>query len=36
MIIPCYAETNPRFVALAKLTVEEVLADLDAFTVDGL
>ncbi len=28
MIIPYYSETNPRFVALAKRTVEEVLADL--------
>ena len=27
MIIPYYAETNPDFVALAKRTVEEVLAD---------
>jgi aminoglycoside phosphotransferase (APT) family kinase protein len=27
MIIPYYAETNPEFVALAKRTVEEVLAD---------
>lgn len=27
MIIPYYAETNPGFVALAKRTVEEVLAD---------
>jgi hypothetical protein len=30
MIIPCYGETNPGFVALAKRTVEEVLADIDA------
>jgi len=30
MIIPYYAETNPEFVALAKRTVEEVLADLNA------
>jgi aminoglycoside phosphotransferase (APT) family kinase protein len=30
MIIPYYAETNPGFAALAKLTVEEVLADLNA------
>ena len=36
MIIPYYAETNPRFVALAKRTVEEVLADFNAFTVEGL
>ncbi len=36
MTIPYYAETNPRFVALAKRTVEEVLADFNAFTVDGL
>ena len=28
MIIPYYAETNPGFVALAKQTVEEILADL--------
>jgi aminoglycoside phosphotransferase (APT) family kinase protein len=27
MIIPYYAETNPRFVAMAKRTVEQVLAD---------
>lgn len=27
MIIPYYAETNPQFVALAKRTVDEVLAD---------
>ena len=27
MIIPYYGETNPGFVALAKRTVEEVLAD---------
>jgi aminoglycoside phosphotransferase (APT) family kinase protein len=27
MIIPYYTDTNPRFVALAKRTVEEVLAD---------
>ena len=30
MIIPYYAETNPRFVAMAKRTVEEVLADINA------
>jgi len=30
LIIPYYAETNPGFVALAKRTVEEVLADIDA------
>ena len=29
MIIPYYGETNPEFVALAKRTIEEVLADLD-------
>jgi aminoglycoside phosphotransferase (APT) family kinase protein len=29
-IIPYYAETNPGFVALARRTVEEVLADVDA------
>ena len=29
-IIPYYAETNPGFVALAKRTVEEVLADINA------
>jgi len=29
MIIPYYGETNPGFVALARLTVEEVLADID-------
>jgi aminoglycoside phosphotransferase (APT) family kinase protein len=28
LIIPYYAETNPEFVALAKRTVEEVLADI--------
>ena len=27
MIIPYYRETNPAFVALAKRTVEQVLAD---------
>jgi hypothetical protein len=27
LIIPYYAETNPNFVALAKRTVEEILAD---------
>jgi hypothetical protein len=27
MIIPYYGETNPEFVALAKRTIEEVLAD---------
>ena len=27
MIIPYYSETNPEFVALAKRTVEEVLAE---------
>jgi aminoglycoside phosphotransferase (APT) family kinase protein len=30
LIIPYYPETNPGFVALAKRTVEEVLADVDA------
>jgi aminoglycoside phosphotransferase (APT) family kinase protein len=30
MIIPYYAETNPAFVALAKRTVEEILADSSA------
>jgi aminoglycoside phosphotransferase (APT) family kinase protein len=30
LIIPYYPETNPEFVALAKRTVEEVLADIDA------
>ncbi len=30
LIISYYAETNPGFVSLAKRTVEEVLADLDA------
>jgi aminoglycoside phosphotransferase (APT) family kinase protein len=30
MIIPYYAETNPGFAALAKRTVEEVLADTNA------
>ena len=30
MIIPYYAETNPRFVALARHTVKEVLADISA------
>jgi hypothetical protein len=30
MIIPYYEVTNPGFVALAKRTVEEVLADLNA------
>ena len=30
MIIPYYAETNPRFAAMAKHTVEEVLADVNA------
>ena len=29
MIIPYYGETNPGFVALARRTVEEVLADID-------
>jgi aminoglycoside phosphotransferase (APT) family kinase protein len=29
MIIPYYAETNPEFVALAKRTVEQILADTD-------
>ena len=28
LIIPYYAQTNPEFAALAKRTVEEVLADL--------
>lgn len=30
MIIPYYAGTNPRFAAMAKRTVEEVLADINA------
>jgi hypothetical protein len=30
MIIPYYPETNPGFVALAKRTVDEVLADASA------
>jgi hypothetical protein len=30
LIIPYYPETNPGLVALAKRTVEEVLADIDA------
>ena len=30
MIIPYYPETNPGFVALAKRTVDEVLADIGA------
>jgi hypothetical protein len=30
MIIPYYPETNPGFVALAKPTVDEVLADTGA------
>jgi aminoglycoside phosphotransferase (APT) family kinase protein len=30
LIIPYYAETNPEFVAPAKRTVEEILADLNA------
>jgi aminoglycoside phosphotransferase (APT) family kinase protein len=30
LIIPYYSETNPGFVALAKRTVEEILADMDA------
>lgn len=30
MIIPYYGETNPAFVALAKRTVEEILADINA------
>jgi len=30
LIIPYYRESNPRFVALAKRTVEEVLADVNA------
>jgi hypothetical protein len=30
MIIPYYGETSPGFVALAKRTVEEVLADINA------
>jgi len=30
MIIPYYTETNPGFVAMAKRTVEEVLADINA------
>jgi aminoglycoside phosphotransferase (APT) family kinase protein len=30
LIIPYYPETNPGFVALAKRTVEEILADVDA------
>jgi aminoglycoside phosphotransferase (APT) family kinase protein len=28
-IIPYYSETNPRFVALARRTVEEILGDID-------
>jgi hypothetical protein len=28
LIIPYYAETNPAFVALAKRTVEQLLADI--------
>ena len=28
LIIPYYPETNPEFVALAKRTVDEILADL--------
>jgi hypothetical protein len=31
MIIPYYAETNPEFVALAKRTVEEMLADANEY-----
>ena len=30
MIIPYYQETNPGFVALAKRTIDEVLADIGA------
>ncbi|MEO6142535.1 MAG: aminoglycoside phosphotransferase family protein [Dermatophilaceae bacterium] len=30
MIIPYYTKTNPRFVALAKRTIEEVIADINA------
>jgi hypothetical protein len=30
LIIPYYAETNPAFVAMARRTVGEVLADADA------
>lgn len=30
MIIPYYAETNPQFAAMAKRTIEEVLADINA------
>jgi aminoglycoside phosphotransferase (APT) family kinase protein len=30
LIIPYYAETNPGFVAQAKRTVDEILADDDA------
>jgi aminoglycoside phosphotransferase (APT) family kinase protein len=30
MIIPYYSETNPGFVTLAKRTVEEILADINA------
>lgn len=30
MIIPYYSETNPEFVSLARRTVEEVLADINA------
>jgi aminoglycoside phosphotransferase (APT) family kinase protein len=29
LIIPYYSETNPRFAALAKRTIEEILADVD-------
>jgi hypothetical protein len=28
MLIPYYSETNPRLVALAKRTVEQVLTDI--------
>jgi hypothetical protein len=30
LIIPYYPETNPGFVALAKRTMEQVLADVSA------
>jgi hypothetical protein len=30
LIIPYYAETNPGFVAPARRTIEEILADVDA------
>lgn len=36
LIIPYYAETKPRFVSMAKRTVEEVLADINVSDSDGL